>query len=1065
MRHHEPKEPLNARTRQYGLRHDRESFPIPGITGPDSRVKIGKDIILDPGDFPAWGYWRGTPERTDEPQPQGLELGAWAQVMPSRVFQGTVEPLATFTRADFELRAKLLIDDPATQILDANALAQLRGFAPQVRERIYPLGLEGDFFPRRLPNRMPGISVTSTYPDEQVNLFIPSPLTSLISDYRSDASDDYSSVVYDVVGKDLSTLYRARLSTAVRVTRPIPGTGSQSGGLAFVATASPRGPGYMTEWFNGSRRSQQVWTGPGSTINSPRGGLLDGFDPPAHTPVAGVGVYSLFSWEKGGPDHPGAGAADKHLHGIDEDGTAWTGGHNWVNTCFYMNVRYDAPLDFEPAEHPRCAEGQFPYQVHLRYDIFAKHVWQGRVLEGLWRWHVKIPIGPPWRPPRVPITCDSPPYTPVCDSPPYTTEPPPPHTPIVPPEDGPPGDGPPVVHIPIPRPILPFETPTSKGPFPGIPVAGSGQEPNDYPADGEGGGGGPGKEPPKYANRKEPQAGGIDPSGYQFGTIFGGGNIRGLEKRNSTPPAPRPTSPARERIEADKARREAAKRERKEEREARKRERAERDRQKKEDLRRARTVRDRASRERREAQEKRRQEEREKRRKKEEEDRKKREARPPVGAQNPRRRNPAARSLTDPERLALASSLALTGGYAGTTEPLGGGSIVAAAAVAVPFPDYASIIGNTTTQPEHVRVESGEHIQPAEVPNEVSTPSLYAMAVPTQTGTPSWNRFATDTGDGFHAAPLTAHLQALGTEKEAGGWNYSMRPSWAGGTGPIVSGMAVGGFALLPPDRQMDDRLDPFRDSALGPSFVIHPSGKFAISAWDPTRGRPVDGFVASKSGAITSFTSVGDLGVTDKDNAIFVDVAFGLPQYTQAERDSLDTAAIVRAGTKIWNTTDEQEQTWDGSSWVAAGGSGGTEAEADSTEDGNTALFTTDIADLTDAAGGVVQLEVVMVGTCLGEGDDGAPATEEAVGARMVGVFKVVAGVVTQVGATTYAEAEGDAGWAAWLADIENKFFFDISGTDVTANVEGIAQNTAGSDATYRWRARLLTPLAMTTT
>jgi hypothetical protein len=43
---------------------------------------------------------------------------------------------------------------------------------------------------------------------------------------------------------------------------------------------------------------------------------------------------------------------------------------------------------------------------------------------------------------------------------------------------------------------------------------------------------------------------------------------------------------------------------------------------------------------------------------------------------------------------------------------------------------------------------------------------------------------------------------------------------------------------------------------------------------------------------------------------------ALGLPMLTTAERDAL-TGLI--AGTKIWNTTTEREETWDGSAWVFA--------------------------------------------------------------------------------------------------------------------------------------------------
>lgn len=144
---------------------------------------------------------------------------------------------------------------------------------------------------------------------------------------------------------------------------------------------------------------------------------------------------------------------------------------------------------------------------------------------------------------------------------------------------------------------------------------------------------------------------------------------------------------------------------------------------------------------------------------------------------------------------------------------------------------------------------------------------------------------------------------------------------------------------------------------------------------------------------------------------------------------------------------------------WASNGS--GEEVEVTTAEDAAAATHMVDLAALLPDDG-VAHFEAILTGWCIEDGDLDGPAPEEAVSARMVGVFKRVGSTVTQVGATVHAEGEGDDGWAAWLADIANRFFFDITSTTVSVNVAGIAQDSGTGAATYIFRARLRPVLAL---
>lgn len=396
LRQHEPKEPLNMRHTAKGAVYDREKIPDPNAT--QEPVKIGRDILKPVGNQANWQHWIGADKRSDRSMPRDNRFGAWTMAMPSVVVGDSVEALATMIRPDDLLLSKQLVTDEVTIQRHAALVRKDRGFAPIVREKIYPLWPEGDPIVKRLPTGMPGVTLTTTYPDEQIDVFLPSPLGALISDHRSVTPDLFSSVVYDIQGDTLSLRYHARLSNAVRVALPAPGFGREPG-LALLGTRSPSSFGYATYWFNGSFRPsapiKKIITG--ANRDEPEPGPPTRDEIP-DKPLGGLGNYAPFSWEKGGPMHPGAGKTDKHFHGLDADGTPWSGGHTDTHSLYYMDIVRDAPLDFETPFHPITREGLFPYQVHLQYDKRVRHTWEGQDIEGMWRWHVKIPILPPWVP-------------------------------------------------------------------------------------------------------------------------------------------------------------------------------------------------------------------------------------------------------------------------------------------------------------------------------------------------------------------------------------------------------------------------------------------------------------------------------------------------------------------------------------------------------------------------------------------------------------------------------------------------------------------------------------------
>lgn len=834
LRHDDPQVPLNYKAGLGGARYDREEF---------NGRRIARDELFEVGNQPNWFHVIGTVDRADQPLARDKRFMAWAQAAPALVERGAqhVGLLATGYRLDSQLTGMELVQDFADIARDEALLAGPRGNEASVREKVYPLRPNIATLEQKIPAGLPGVILAGTYPDEPVKTFLPSAWGALISDYRSGAPDDYSSIVYDIRGDELSDVHLSRLSTALRVGREYPNLLGPEPILAFVASESPRGAGFFNVWFgghSGGGSTPRPVTGPGAGID----------DLPTDAPVNEAfvatqdGAHTLMSWEQFGPFHPGAGKRDKHYFGDDNDGAPYTSGHLWTNTYFYKDRVRDAPLDFELPYHPPCAEGIYPIQGHLRYDPNVKHQWANKQVEGLWRVHVRVMISTPER-----------------EDPPELEEPP------QPPEESPPS-----------RPIT--------GPGGG---SGGGSGGAGGAAGGSGGSGywvhqwtpagsqwqwvGQGAPPgPPPGPPAAPPA----PAGQKGAKKPGGGGGGGAGK-NQGPSGGRAKNSAKEKREEARRARERNEREFRLKKEARRKARGERLRKlreswkrKKEELKK-------------QKEERKKQREADRRSAKEARD----AARKVKPAPKERADAPKAPQVPDTPGMVVPAMSTVpydgdglgrqpgtTSNSLGTSSPgfgaydgqvsaydshalyglppaasvftgaaLARNSAIAAVAVMEPesvYPlVYAPVDGraerynSATLRPADVRLRSGATHAAATTPAELAAPSIMFHAVPMVNTTPSWDRFDVSRDNdsaGFVGSPITGHLQGFGREGRAG-WQYAHRPQFMGGNSLWKSGDARGGVAFLPPEVQLDDSV-PFRTSGLSSQLLlIHPVNRLGF--------------------------------------------------------------------------------------------------------------------------------------------------------------------------------------------------------------------------------------------
>ena len=115
-------------------------------------------------------------------------------------------------------------------------------------------------------------------------------------------------------------------------------------------------------------------------------------------PVTFSDAEGTFSQEAAGPFSP---SSLKHEFRMSWDKKPIRAGGLHLNSYFHNQTeKFDAPLDFELDEHPKCNEGIHPYQVHLRMDDKLNHEFlcpgpfgtSAYQKPGKWRWHVKIPV-------------------------------------------------------------------------------------------------------------------------------------------------------------------------------------------------------------------------------------------------------------------------------------------------------------------------------------------------------------------------------------------------------------------------------------------------------------------------------------------------------------------------------------------------------------------------------------------------------------------------------------------------------------------------------------------------
>lgn len=180
-----------------------------------------------------------------------------------------------------------------------------------------------------------------------------------------------------------------------------------------------------------TRPADSVQPGIRETVTSP-GGIGPG-PVPGNGGGGGKGGVGLFGEEAYGPLHIGH-KSDKHKFGTTLDGEVINSGHIHTKAYFFRDVQYDAPMDFQEREYPGPSSFPLDAKVHLVYDPKATHEWNGKSVEGMWKWYAEVPeMIVPERPPPPPPTTG--------DGPPPITGPTPGPTPATPPITNPPAGG------------------------------------------------------------------------------------------------------------------------------------------------------------------------------------------------------------------------------------------------------------------------------------------------------------------------------------------------------------------------------------------------------------------------------------------------------------------------------------------------------------------------------------------------------------------------------------------------------------------------------------------------
>lgn len=299
----------------------------------DGRNQLGQRIYRRPGDILSKVHW---PEIEDK-----REHGAWMPAWPTL----TDEPSLLLADAG----VKLIGPAPAAGRSSARPVHKM-DWSEDLRFELQEVATNPL---RRLPLGTRVLVVDATHEPEQLPLGFESP-DAMVAQWRGREPSSFSSLVADIDDEGRINRKRlARLDSMMRVSPPLGAAGTRdltviSGGaepthaLAWNLTGSPQGKGY---------------------------GL-------AYGRPGGKGTYGLFSFERGGPLHPGHPSSDRHKLGVTDEGESGNAGHLWYKALFYATEEFDGELDFELAPWRDGFETPYVSRVRLRWDLLRKQ----------WRW-------------------------------------------------------------------------------------------------------------------------------------------------------------------------------------------------------------------------------------------------------------------------------------------------------------------------------------------------------------------------------------------------------------------------------------------------------------------------------------------------------------------------------------------------------------------------------------------------------------------------------------------------------------------------------------------------------
>lgn len=333
---------VGRRAVRYGVRiTDREDDP-----GQLGHWVIDEDVIGDFLDGVGWPHQKPPQKEAGQiDRENGAWMGAWPAVLtqaPPPQARGKTSSGPLPSNAAY--KARPLFQHPSIGLKDDTRFIELE-VIPAIPD---------------LKKGTKGIVLNLTHEDKQVAVFMPITSDKLIAHWLN-GPNDQSSTVYDIgPNGEIDPNRNARIDTTWKVRQWIePCAGATSTGLtsakfgvAINGMASPKGPGYIFTTF--------------------------------------PGMDALFSYLMFGPLRT---ATLRHKFGDRSvDGPLVAGALDTKSYFTGGNEPYDGPLRFIEEPYPEVNDSIHPYEVFRKMDFRVKHPFCNKMLPGVWKEYVRIPI-------------------------------------------------------------------------------------------------------------------------------------------------------------------------------------------------------------------------------------------------------------------------------------------------------------------------------------------------------------------------------------------------------------------------------------------------------------------------------------------------------------------------------------------------------------------------------------------------------------------------------------------------------------------------------------------------